>query len=116
MKTFKVKSQNWSGTIGQITNSKDIRNIGTRIGGIDVELMKAFLKELPKRKKGETRSIGIYITKKSYGRIKKGQLAPIHCKGVILAPMLTHTKSTADHQDIQEFLEKASEVKNGKHN
>ena len=63
-----------------------------RIGHLNINLLKSFLKKLPKSDSG---IIGIYVN--SSGE-DKGKLAPIHSNGWLLAPMIhdNYTKDVAD--------------------
>ena len=68
-------------TIGKNKNPKQFIKNFERIGGIDVTLLKGFLKHIPK-----DATIGVYVTKQEQGRIRKGDLAPLHSHGWFLAP------------------------------
>lgn len=79
-------------TLGKLKNSEIVKE-WKRIGGFDVALLKDFLNLLPKEENGL--SIGIYISKK--------KLAPLHCKGFVLSPLIPGSKSEETWMNNSEF-------------
>ena len=106
---FEIYDENISHTIGKIKNPEKAMKKFKRIGGIDVYLLRDFLDKLPKY--DENICIGVYVTKKDIKEnkkrdiqeVKKGTLAPLHCKGFLLAPIKTYEKVNKRIQDEREF-------------
>lgn len=86
-------------TIGIVKNpSKFLRN-HELLGHFSVDLMKEFIKKLPK----DAYEIDVLIVKKKVSdRIKKGDLAPLHCDGVLLCPK----KKRDDWEHVLKELDK----------
>ena len=89
------KDLNASLTIGKCKESKKHLKKFHRVGGIDVQLLLSFLERLQKEK-GDL-CIGVYVDK------KKKLLAPIHCKGWMLAPKVVDDDYSKMKQDDEEF-------------
>ena len=89
MKKFNLLEENSAKTVGQLSldDAKKFNKRFRRVGGISIDVMREFLKHLPK-----SGVIGVYMDKKSKF------LVPIHCRGWLASP---RSENNSYEEDIE---------------